>query len=70
MCSLRSGSEPKLLRAFCPLALKASPVPDRGKVRLSIDFVERRKNATGTNFPRALPARQQLPLWVKFAGMR
>jgi hypothetical protein len=44
-------------------------VPDRGKVRLSIDFVGRRKNATGANFPRGVPARQQLPLPVKFAGM-
>jgi len=58
------------LQAFCPLALKASLVPDRGKVRLSIDFVERRKIATGANFPGAVAARQQLPLWVKFAGMR
>jgi hypothetical protein len=45
-------------------------VPDRGKVLLSIDFAERRKIATGTNLPCALAARQDLPLSVKFAGMR
>jgi hypothetical protein len=45
-------------------------VPDRGKVPLSIDFLPRRKIMTGANFPCALPARQQLPLPVKFAGMR
>jgi len=58
------------LQAFCLLALKARPVPDGGKVRLSLDFVGRRKMATGANFPGASDARQQLPLWVKFAGMR
>jgi hypothetical protein len=45
-------------------------VPDCGKVLLSIDFVRRRKIATGANLPWALTARQYLPLSVKFAGMR
>jgi hypothetical protein len=45
-------------------------VPDRSKVSLGIDFGRRRKIATGANLPGALTARQELPLPVKFAGMR
>jgi hypothetical protein len=59
-----------LLSGVLPACLKASTVPDRGKVRLSIDFVRARKNRTGANLPGAFHARQQLPLPVKFAGMR
>jgi hypothetical protein len=71
MCSLRSGFEQtSALQAFCPLGLKASAVPDHGKVLLSIDFREGRKIRTGANLPCALRARQQLPLPVKFAGIR
>jgi hypothetical protein len=45
-------------------------VPDCGKMLLGIDLVRGGKNATGANLPWALSARQQLPLSVKFAGMR
>jgi len=45
-------------------------VPDCGKELLSIDFVQRRKIVTGANLPCALATRQELPLSVKFAGMR
>src|SRR3954470_4312974 len=65
--SLRSGFA---RRAFCPLALKASAVPDCGKMLLGIVFGRRGKNATAENVPGALSARQQLPHSVKFAGMR
>jgi len=45
-------------------------VPDRGKLLLNIDFAGGGKIAAGANFPPGASARQQLPLWVKFAGMR